>query len=83
MFIISKTIKGSEYQYTRNIMIKCDSEKQARFLCECMNENNYSLSDDFKLKENELYYVYKIDKYDTEPNYRISIRKNKFYIVEI
>jgi hypothetical protein len=83
MFIISKTIKGKEFMYSKNCMIKCESKKQANFLCECMNVNNSSLNDDFKLKENELYYVYSIDKYDTQPNYRISIRKNKFYIVEI
>lgn len=82
MFIISKTIKGQEYLYSNKFSILCNSEKQAKLLAKFLNENNDSAIDTFKLKENELWFTYKIDEYDTPPKYRLKNTKNKITIVE-
>ena len=82
MFIISKTIKGKEYVYSTKHSILCKSKEQARKLAEFMNNNNNSAIGDFKLKENEIWYVYEIDKYDTPPRYKIGTTKGKISIKE-
>lgn len=82
MFIISKTIKGKEFVYSKNYTILCKNEKQARVLAKHLNEHNDSAIGDFKLKENELWFVYEIDKYDTTPRYRLKVTKNKISIVD-
>ena len=82
MFIISKTIKGQEYLYSNKHSILCKNEKQAQQLADFLNKNNNDTIGDFKLKDNELYHVYKIDNYDTQPRYKLKSTKNKITIVE-
>lgn len=82
MFIISKTIKGKEYLYSNKHSILCKNEKQAQQLASFLNNNNNDTIGDFKLKDNELYYVYEIDNYDTQPRYKLKSTKNKISIVE-
>lgn len=82
MFIISKTIKGQEYLYSNKYSILCKNEKQAQQLASFLNNNNNNTIGDFKLKDNELYFVYEIDQYDTQPRYKLKNTKNKISIVE-
>lgn len=82
MFIISKTQKGKEYLYSTNYSILCDSEKQAKKLANFMNNNNDTTNGDFKLKENEIWWVYQVDKYSTPPRYKLSTTKGKISIKE-
>lgn len=82
MFIISKTIKGQEYVYSNKYSVLCSTKKQAVTLAEFMNKNNDTALGDFKLKDNELWHVYQIDKYDTPARYRLKCTKNKISIVE-
>ncbi len=82
MFIISKTIKGKEFIYSNKYSILCKSQKQAQALARFLNEHNDTALNDFKLKDNELWYVYEIDKYDTAPRYKISQTKGKISIKE-
>ena len=82
MFIISKTIKGQEYLYSNKYSILCENEKQARELASFLNKNNNSTINDFKLKDNEIWHVYKIDKYDNVPRYKLKNTKGKISIVE-
>lgn len=82
MFIISKTTKGQEYLYSNKYSVLCRSEIQARVLAEHLNKYKHTLLGDFKLKDNELYYVYEIDQYDTPPRYKLKSTKNKITIVE-
>lgn len=82
MYIISKTIKGKEYVYSTKHSILCNSEKQARELATFMNKHNETSNDDFKLKDNEIWYVYQIDKYDTPPRYKIKTTKGKISVIE-
>ena len=82
MFIISKTIKGKEFMYSNEYSILCNSQKQAQALAKFLNKHNDTALNDFKLKDNELWYVYEIDKYDTAPRYKISQTKGKISIKE-
>lgn len=82
MFIISKTIKGKEFMYSNKYSILCNSQKQAQVLARFLNEHNDTALNDFKLKDNELWYAYEIDKYDTVPRYKISQIKGKISIKE-
>lgn len=82
MFIISKTIKGKEYLYSKKYSILCKNEKQAQLLAQFMNDNNDTTIDTFKLKENEKWHVYEIDKYDDMPTYKLKTTKGKISIVE-
>lgn len=82
MFIISKTIRGKEFLYSKRHSILCKNEKQAKELRDFLNSHNDTSLGDFKLKENEIYHVYEIDKYDTIPMYRLKSTKNKISIVE-
>lgn len=82
MFIISKTQKGKEYLYSTKHSILCNSEKEARVLAEHLNNNNETSTGDFKLKENEIWWVYQVDKYSTPPRYKISKTKGKIAIKE-
>ena len=82
MFIISKTIKGKEFMYSNKYSILCNSQKQAQELAKFLNENNDTAVNDFKLKDNELWYAYEIDKYNTAPRYKISQTKGKISIKE-
>ena len=85
MFIVSKAIKNvlfSYLYYNGKFSILCKSEKQAEQLAKFLNERNDTANGDFKLKDNELWYVYEIDKYDTAPRYKISQTKGKISIKE-
>lgn len=82
MFIVSKTVKGQEYLYSNKHSILCKNKKQAQQLASFLNNNNNDTIGDFKLKDNELYYVYEIDNYDTQPRYKLKNTKNKISIVE-
>lgn len=82
MFIISKTIKGKEFVYSKAFMIACNSEAQAKALSKHLNENNENTLGTFKLKDNETWFVYEVDKYDNEPRYKVKTTKNKISLVE-
>lgn len=83
MYIISKTIKGKEFAYSKYYTILCNSEKQAKQLAEHLNKNNEDTIGDFKLKDNEIWYDYKIDKYDNEPIYKLKNTRNKISIIRL
>ena len=82
MFIVSKTVKGKEYLYSNKYSILCKNKEQANQLASFLNKNNNTSISDWKLKDNELYYVYEIDNYDTQPRYKLKSTKNKISIVE-
>lgn len=82
MFIISKSIKGKEFLYSTKYSILCSSEKQAKQLAQHLNDNNETSRGDFKLKDNEVWYVHEIDKYDTPPHYKLCSTKGKISIKE-
>lgn len=77
MFIISKTIKGKEFLYSKDFMIACSSENQAIKLSKHLNENNHLSLNEFKLKDNELWFTYEIDQYDSDPSYKVKKTKGK------
>lgn len=82
MFIVSKTLKGKEFVYSNKYSILCKNEEEAKKLSEHLNKYNDSAIGDFKLKDNEIWYVYEIDKYDTRPTYKLKCAKNKISLVE-
>lgn len=82
MFIISKTIKGKEFIYSNKYSILCSGKEQAEKLASFMNTHNDSTIDNFKLKENETWFSYEIDQYDTPPRYRLKTTRNKISVVE-
>ena len=83
MYIISKTIKGKEFIYSTKYSILCKSKKQAEELATFLNNHDESATGGFKLKENETWHVYQIDKYSTPPEYRISNTKGKISIKKL
>lgn len=80
MFIVAKTIKGKEFIYSNNYSILCKNEIQAKKLAKHLNENNDSAVENWKLKENELWFVYEIDNYSAIPTYRLRNTKNSIKI---
>lgn len=80
MWLISKTIKGKEFIYSRNFTIKCGSNKKALELAKFLNEHNDSANNEFKLKENEVWHAYEYDEYDFPPKYKLCGTKNKITI---
>ena len=82
MFIISKTIKGKEYIYSKQHSVLCKNKAEAEKLADFMNSNNENAIGDFKLKDGEVWYVYEIDKYDTPPRYELSNTRGKISIRE-
>lgn len=82
MFIVSKTIKGKEFVYSGNHSILCEDEKQAQKLAHFMNNHNDTALDIFKLKDDEIWHVYEIDKYDTPARYKLKNTKSKISIAE-
>lgn len=80
MFIISKAIKGKEFLYSNYFTILCKNESQAQKLAEHLNSHNESCTEKFRLKENEIWFVYEIDKYDNKPNFKLSVTKDKILI---
>lgn len=83
MFIISKTIKGQEYLYSNKYSILCKNKDEALKLASFLNKNNNTSIGDFKLKDNEIWHTYEIDKYDTMPRYKLITTKNKISIREV
>ena len=82
MYIISKAIKGKEFIYSTKYSILCSNKKQAEKLAEHLNTHNEDTQGGFKLKDNEIWYVYEIDKYDTPPRYKLSTTRGKISIKE-
>ena len=82
MFIIAKAVKEHEFMYKKSSMILCNSKKQATQLADFMNSHNDTTRADWKLKENETWYVYEIDEYDSVPQYKIKNTKGNIVIVE-
>lgn len=82
MYIISKTIKGKEYLYAKDYSILCKNEEQANKLARFLNEHNDTASENFKLKDNEIWHTYEIDRYSTMPKYELKTTKNKISIKE-
>ena len=82
MFIISKTIKGKEFVYSNKYSILCKNESQAHKLAEHLNTYNEDTMGDFKLKENETWFVYEIDDYDYPPRYKVTQTKGKITLRE-
>lgn len=83
MFIISKTIKGNEYLYSKKHSILCRSKVQAEKLANFLNTHNDTALDTFKLKNNEIWYTYQIDDFDAPPRYKLKTTKNAIKIVSI
>ena len=80
MFIIAKTLKGKEFIYNNSTAILCKTKKQAEQVAEHLNTHNDTTMGIFKLKDNEIYFVYKIDQYDKTPPYRLKGTTNSIKI---
>lgn len=80
MFIISKTIKGKEFMHSNYFSVLCKDESQAQKLAEHLNNNNETSIGQFRLQENEIWFVYEIDKYDNKPTFKLSVTKNKIVV---
>lgn len=80
MFIISKTIKGNEYMYSKRYTILCKNEALANKLANFLNLNNDTSIGDFKLKDNEIWHTYQIDEWDTPPKYKLKTTRNRISI---
>ena len=83
MFIIAKTIKGQEYIHSKVYAFECNNKKQAVTIAEFLNNNNDNSKGDWKLKDNEIWRLYEIDNYDTQPFYKIKSVKGKISIIRI
>ena len=82
MFIFAKSIKGKEFMYSKTYSVLCKSKKQAQQIADFMNLHNDTATKNWKLKDNEIWWVYKIDKYDNVPLYKIKQTQGKIVIVE-
>ena len=80
-YIVAKTLKGKEFVYSNNYSILCNSKKEAEILARHLNEHNDSAVDDFKLKDNEIWYTYKIDNYSSVPKYKLINTKGKISVI--
>ena len=80
MFIVAKTIKGKEFIYSNNFSILCKNETEAKKLAEHLNNNNESANEKWKLKDNEIWYVYEIDNYSAIPTFKLKSTKNSIKI---
>ena len=80
MFIFAKTIKNHEYIYSNKTAVLCRDKKQAQAVADFLNANNATNRGDFKLKDNEIYHVYEIDKYDKCPPYRLKTTRGKIFV---
>lgn len=81
MYIISKSIKGQEYLYSKRFMIECKDEKQSIRIAKHLNENNEKSIGDWKLKDNETWFSHFRDQYDgIEPQYKIVETKNSIKV---
>lgn len=77
MYIVAKTKKEYCFIYSNKTAILCKNKAQAEQLAKFLNENNENTThNDFKLKNDELFFVYEIDKYSKQPLYRLKSTKN-------
>jgi len=83
MYIISKSIKGQEYLYSIRYSILCSSKKKAQQLAQFLNEHNDETNEEFKLKDNEVWYMHEIDEYDAPPRYKLCNTKGKISVKEM
>ncbi len=81
MYIIAKTQEGKEYLHSKKYSILCKDETQAKSLAEHLNGHNETACGDFKLKDGEKWFTYEIDKYDSQPLYKVKTTKNKISLV--
>ncbi len=81
MDIIAKTQEGREYLRSTRYSILCKNETQAKSLAEHLNRHNKTACGEFKLKDGEKWFAYKIDKYDSQPLYKVKTTKNKISLV--
>lgn len=82
MFIIAKTQIGREYLYSNKTAVLCKSKEQAQKLAEHMNSNNTQATSEFKLKDGEKWFAYEIDKYSTQPPYKLKTTRGKITVTE-
>lgn len=82
MYIVAQTVKDYEFIYSSTRSILCKNKKQADMLAKYFNENNASLDNFWKLKDGQIYFVYLIDRYGIQPNYCLSVKKDKISIRE-
>lgn len=82
MYIIAKAIKGQEFMYSKKSAILCKSKKQAEILANFLNSNNETSTKNWKLQDNEIWFVYEIDNYSDQPLYKIKSTNGKIVIVE-
>lgn len=82
MYIIAKTVKGREYLYSTDYSILCKTETQAQKLATFMNSHNDTSTNGFKLKDNEIWHTYEVDRYSAIPRYKLTSTKNKISIRE-
>ena len=81
MYIVAKTKKEHAFLYSSKYSILCKNQEQAKKLSNHLNENNNNNIGNWKLKDDEMYFVYEIDKYDRQPLYRLKSTKNKISLV--
>jgi hypothetical protein len=82
MFFISKACKGHEYLYKRQFAIRCKSKKQATQLAEHLNTHNETANGEWKLNDNETWYVYEDGEwYNDYIPYKLKSTKGKISIV--
>lgn len=62
MKIIAKSVKGQEFMYIANTAHKV-SEASAQYICKILNDYN------FRLKENEVWFIHDVDRYDLAYDY--------------
>ena len=58
MFVVAKSVKGHEFMYAPKSAHKVP-KTSAKAICKVLNDNN------FMLKENEVWFVHAVDKYDS------------------
>lgn len=83
MYIIAKALKGKEFMYSKKSSILCKSKKQAEKLAEFMNLHNETTKEDWKLKDNETWWVYEIGNFEIETiPYKIKKVNDKIVIAK-
>lgn len=83
MFIFAKSIKGKEFMYSKKHSVLCKSKKQAEQLADFMNSHNDKAKNDWKLKDNEIWWVYEIGNFELETiPYKIKKVKDNIVIAK-
>lgn len=82
MFYVSKAIKNKEFLHSKQFSILCNSKKQAEKLAEHLNKNNENSIDSWKLKDNEIWFVYEDgDWYKEYIPFKLKSTKGKISVV--